>query len=1720
VALAVRGVIPLAAAGTAALVLIVAGAGRGAAGGLVAAYAFDETVGTTTPDHSGNGNTGTISGATRSTAGRFGGALSFDGTNDAVVVADSSSLDLTTGLTIEAWVRPTALGTKWRTVVAKEQSGRLTYGLYANRNTSRPWAEIYAGGSVRGAAGTSLLPVNTWTHLASTYDGATLRLYVNGAQAASTAFSGAISVSTGSLRIGGNSIWGEWFAGLVDEIRIYDRALPADEIQRDMATSITTPDLGPPTPPSGFGVTAAGRTSLATSWSASSDDVAVAGYRLFLDGAPAGTAAATAFTFSQLGCSTEHVLAVEAFDAAGNVSTRAATTGSTQPCDTSPPQVSLTAPPGGATVSGTFEVSGTALDDDQVAGVRFTLDGNSLGTEDTQPPYAVQWNTRASPNGSHVLGATARDPSGNVGTAPPVPVTVDNGQAPPAGLVAGYAFEESSGASVLDVSGRANVGTLSGPTRTTAGRFRNALSFDGVNDRVDVPDSQSLDVTAGVTVEGWVFPTALGTVWRTVAGKERSGGIVYVLYANRSTRVPSAQVYAGGKVRTANGTAQLPLNTWTHLAMTYDGTLRLYVNGSLAASAAGGGAIGTSSGPFRIGGNAIWNEWLAGRIDEVRVYDRALSEAEIRADMEIPVATAPTPPQLTLAEDDDDEHVVDRTLFYRPLPGAGGSFRVAATSSDPSSGIARIVFPAVFGSDGGDDVASPFEAEYVWAAPASVSGPQTVTAVNGWGITSDATFTITPDTTAPANGSIGYADGYDADGSIAVAGAHGTDAQSGVNPSSARLERETATLAAGDCGAFGSFEPVSSPDSPGTGRCARYRLRVSDNVGNEAVYESGGVVKVDLTRPAGPTLNLAEAGPGGHVHGSTLYYRPGSTGALTVSAGTDDAESGIAAVRFPDVFAADAAVDSTPPYEASYVWTEGMSGPRGGAITAENGAGGVSSTPFAVEPDGVPPEGGSVTYPDGEVPAGPVTVAVDPGFDDDSGLDPASAALERQSAGLAGAACGPFGAWEPAASPDELAAGTCARYRFHVADQVGNTALYASPSVVRAPAAETPPPPPATAVASVTENEPDEHVVGTTLYYNGRRGNAGVFTVSAQPIEPGFTPVQAVFPDVFGADGAVDTQAPFEHTYAWNHDSIAAGPFSIVLEDAGGGTATGAFAVFEDDDEPDSVWAAYSGGYEAGPILVETDIGFDLGAGLAPGSERLERDAAPFAAGACAPFASQWADVVLVGGVDPTVLPDTCYRYRLRVSDLVGNLTTFMPKDVVKIDVAPPGPPSALEVMSVTETTATVHWAAAADNGRVGGYALSRSGRVVANTWTTSHTVRNLACGTTTPVEVRAMDLARQFSEPAVVDVTTQPCTGSPPPADVYVSPAGSDAASCTAAAPCLTLERAYRAAQPGQVVELADGLYAGQSVIPVDPAKTSEQDVLVRPAPGAVAELESLDVFGGHVSFQDLLVAHDLYVKCGADDVTFRHGRAAVFFISSASDVSLLDSEFGPAVNVHSRIQRDAEDGCANTSSNVLLDGLYLHDNYTFPHDSEHMECLTIQTVDGLTLRNSRFHRCEDFDVLVKRLGAAADTRNVLIENSWFDEPYPDGVTSIQFSVPASGGSFTNVTLRHNSFASRPILKPLGVYTDFRVIANVGTDFTCFASVTYARNVWQDGPACGATDTVAAMAYVDQQAFDLHLQPGAAAVGHGDPADHPATDIDGDPRQDGLPDAGADEIP
>ena len=87
--------------------------------------------------------------------------------------------------------------------------------------------------------GTAALALNTWSHLAMTWDGTTQRLFVGGVQVATRTLTGTLPNSTLPLRFGGNNIWAEWFAGRLDEIRVYDRALTQAELQTDMNTAIT-----------------------------------------------------------------------------------------------------------------------------------------------------------------------------------------------------------------------------------------------------------------------------------------------------------------------------------------------------------------------------------------------------------------------------------------------------------------------------------------------------------------------------------------------------------------------------------------------------------------------------------------------------------------------------------------------------------------------------------------------------------------------------------------------------------------------------------------------------------------------------------------------------------------------------------------------------------------------------------------------------------------------------------------------------------------------------------------------------------------------------------------------------------------------------------------------------------------------------------------------------------------------------------------------------------------------------------------------------------------------------------------------------------------------------------------------------------------------------------------------------------------------------------------
>jgi hypothetical protein len=294
--------------------------------GLVAAYGFNEGSGTVVTDVSGNGNNGTISGATWTTSGRYGNALSFNGTNALVTINNSASLQLTSAMTLEAWVYPTTVNSEWRDVIYKGNDNYYLEGT--SSNSGHPVAGAILGGVYAEAIGPNSLTANTWAHLAETYDGATLRLYVNGVQVASRAQTGAIATSTNPLQIGGDSLYGQYFAGRIDEVRIYNRALSAAEIQNDINTALSPapPDTQPPTAPGNLLATAIGVSQVNLSWTASTDNVGVSGYLVERQDpgsgsfVQVGTSTDTSYNDTGLAAGSSYSYRVRATDAAQNLS--------------------------------------------------------------------------------------------------------------------------------------------------------------------------------------------------------------------------------------------------------------------------------------------------------------------------------------------------------------------------------------------------------------------------------------------------------------------------------------------------------------------------------------------------------------------------------------------------------------------------------------------------------------------------------------------------------------------------------------------------------------------------------------------------------------------------------------------------------------------------------------------------------------------------------------------------------------------------------------------------------------------------------------------------------------------------------------------------------------------------------------------------------------------------------------------------------------------------------------------------------------------------------------------------------------------------------------------------------------------------------------------------------------------------------------------------------
>jgi hypothetical protein len=220
------------------------------------------------------------------------------------------------------------------------------------------------------------------------------------------------------------------------------------------------------------------------------------------------------------------------------------------PIDSTPPQVTLTDPIAGRTVTGIIQVGAVASDNVGVTGVQFKVDGQLLGGPDPSPPFTTSWDTRTATAGQHTLTAEATDAAGNVGVSASVNVTVDNSAPPPATI--------SIDTSVT----RQARGTLTATGLTTAAAGEQLVAFVGA-DGPNAATSQRTTVTGG------------GLTWSLVKRSDSQAGVSEIWTARATAKLTNASITA------------TPLRTG------YDGQLHVIA----FRNAAGVGVAGASGAP-------------------------------------------------------------------------------------------------------------------------------------------------------------------------------------------------------------------------------------------------------------------------------------------------------------------------------------------------------------------------------------------------------------------------------------------------------------------------------------------------------------------------------------------------------------------------------------------------------------------------------------------------------------------------------------------------------------------------------------------------------------------------------------------------------------------------------------------------------------------------------------------------------------------------------------------------------------------------------------------------------------------------------------------------------------------------------------------------------------------------------------------------------------------
>jgi hypothetical protein len=637
--------------------------------GPIAAYSFDEGEGATAEDITGNSHTATLEGASWA-RGHYGSGLEFDGENDCVSIANSAELNFTEEFTVEAWVRPS--DEENRAIITQEDNAAtegeepFAYSLLVGGESGGPRGWLRKGGEEghQGVAGGEPLPPGAWSHVAFTDDGARLRIYLDG-ELVGTNPAIPLTTAAGPLTIGCLAEYGNYFKGRLDEVRIYNRALGGDEVAADKAAPIQTPQAGPIAAYSfdeGEGTTVedlTGHEHTATIHGASWSAHGRYGGAMEFDAEKENYVSIPAS--SELDGNEE--LTVEAWvrpsesPYLGEIAMKER--------EGSSPKYSWTLDQHLSEPAGYF----MQTEEGMVAGgegslplatwthVALTDDGahNRLYVNgelvDTEPaiPFDGHGEIRIGGNGVFSQWFDGRIDEvriynraldgGEVAADRAAPI-----QTPQAAPIAAYSFDEGEGAVAEDLTGNEHNGALEG-AEWTNGKYGSALKFDGEEDCLSIPESPDFQFSEEFTLEAWVRPTSSG-IRAIISAEDESAAeeeepFAYSLLTGGEEEGPRGWFRKGGESGHGGvgGGEELPQNAWSHLALTDDGAkLRLYIDGQLVATQPAI-PLTVAKGPLTIGCLAQFGNYFKGKIDEVRVYNRALDGGEVAADKTAPIQT-------------------------------------------------------------------------------------------------------------------------------------------------------------------------------------------------------------------------------------------------------------------------------------------------------------------------------------------------------------------------------------------------------------------------------------------------------------------------------------------------------------------------------------------------------------------------------------------------------------------------------------------------------------------------------------------------------------------------------------------------------------------------------------------------------------------------------------------------------------------------------------------------------------------------------------------------------------------------------------------------------------------------------------------------------------------------------------------------------------------------